>query len=281
MLSTVGIMGAGVMGRGVALDLVNHQIQVILYDSSAEQLQRCRDQISTDTRLYRVLGVNGVPDPGARIRFCTDLKSFGQADLLIECVTESVHAKQQAFRAADRFCRPEVTIASNTSAIPIRKLATFANRPGQVLGLHFMNPVPLQKTVEMIRGPETSSESIEHAQTLCDRIGKSVILVNDGPGFVSNRVTMLAVNEAATLHGEGVASVEETDRIFTQCLHHRMGPLATADLIGLDTVVLTLQVLQEEIDSRKYAPARVLTDLVSAGKLGRKTGEGFYRYDVD
>jgi len=280
VLPTIGIIGAGVMGTGLALDAANHGLRAIVCDRAPGQLDRCAAQVRIDGRLYRLLGIESTADPLARIRFSADPSALTGADFVVECVTESMDAKADALGAADRHCRAGVAIASTTSAIPIGKLAACTGRPAHVLGLHFMNPVPVQTSVEMIRGPRTSAETIAEGHRICAALGKTAIVVADSPGFVSNRVTMLAINEAAALHGEGVATAERIDAIFTQCLHHKMGPLATADLIGLDTVVLTLQVLQQELDVRKYAPSRTLTELVAAGKLGRKSGEGFYSYEL-
>lgn len=279
MIRTVGVIGAGIMGEGIAHDLANHGFRAVVVDSSASKRETCLSRIYTNARLYRLAGVRTEPTAMKRIQVEGDLGALADADFVIETVTESLIAKHEVLRAVDRICRPEVVFASNTSAIPIRQLAAATERADRVLGMHFMNPAPLQSCIEIARNIETSEVSVDTAIDLSASLGKSCIVVADSPGFVSNRIMMLAINEAAALVAEKVASAEEVDRVFIQCMHHKMGPLATADLIGLDTVLLTLRVLSKEINPVKYVPADLLRELVAAGKLGRKTGEGFYWYE--
>ena len=179
----------------------------------------------------------------------------------------------------DVVCPPECVFAANTSAIPITRIASATGRPEQVVGIHFMNPVPLVAAVELIPGFHTSPQTVARTRTLLATLGKEVIEVRDSPGFVSNRILMLTVNEAANLVGESVAAVEDVDRVFTACFGHHMGPLATADLIGLDTVLDSIEVLHECFRDGRYRPSVKLRELVDAGLLGRKTGRGFYTYD--
>lgn len=278
-MRSIGVIGAGLMGAGIAHDAANHGLDVIVVDISEAQRASCLDRIRQNARVYRLAGVSTDKSALAHIRVVAEIGDLADVDFVLESMTESVAGKQEVFAAADVVCRPDVVFASNTSAIPVARLASATKRVDRVLGIHFMNPVPLQKAVEVIRGVQTSQASLDVALHLCDRMGKSSIVVNDAPGFVSNRILMLAVNEAAALVGQGVARAKDVDRVFTDCMSHKMGPLATADLIGLDTIVRTLEVLGAELDAVKYAPAPLLRELVASGKLGRKTGEGFYVYE--
>jgi 3-hydroxybutyryl-CoA dehydrogenase len=214
----------------------------------------------------------------SRITFSTDCRLFREADFVIENVTESWEVKRNLYTLIDGICPDYCIFAVNTSAIPITRIASVTNRQENVLGMHFMNPVPMKTTVEVIRGYHTSDETLEIAKNLLMRMGKEWIIVNDSPGFVSNRVMMLTINEAISLVQDQVASVEDVDRLFKTCFGHKMGPLETADLIGLDTVLLSIKVLQESFNDCKYRPCPLLTKMVDAGLYGRKSGRGFYTY---
>jgi 3-hydroxybutyryl-CoA dehydrogenase len=186
--------------------------------------------------------------------------------------------KRQVYPRLDRICPPHVVFAANTSAISITRLASLTSRPERIVGMHFMNPVPLKDTVEVIRGHHTSEETLETARRLLATMGKKAVVVNDFPGFVSNRVLMLTVNEAVYLVQDGVAAPQDVDEIFRSCFGHPMGPLQTADLIGLDTILYSIQVLYDSFGDSKYRPCPLLRKMVDAGLHGRKSGEGFYRY---
>lgn len=226
-----------------------------------------------------MLGKNETEDDRVgNIAHVTSLTELSGADYVIECVTEDISIKQDVFKELDRICQGECIIASNTSAIPITKLAEFTNRKEQIIGLHFMNPVPLIGVVEMISGPYTSEKTIDITKQFLKAIDKEWIHVNDSPGFVSNRVLMLTINEAICTLEDGVASAASIDKVFKSCFNHRMGPLETADLIGLDTILNTLNVLRQFFNDEKFKPSPLLGRKVQAGELGRKSGKGFYDY---
>jgi 3-hydroxybutyryl-CoA dehydrogenase len=270
------------MGIGIAQSLAQSEYRVILVDLNDEILERARHQIKESLRL-QTLFKKGQKGPGAdaimaRIVVSANSRILEEADFLIENIVEKWEIKRQLYQQIDSIC-PELTIfAANTSAIPITRIASVTKRPTQVLGMHFMNPVPLKRMVEVIRGHHTTEETIDAARSLLIRMGKECVVVNDSPGFVSNRVLMLTINEAIFLVHEGVASHIEVDRIFKECFGHKMGPLETADLIGLDTILLSLEVLYESFSDSKYRPCALLRKMVDAGLFGRKSGAGFYSY---
>jgi 3-hydroxybutyryl-CoA dehydrogenase len=276
----VGVIGAGVIGGGVAQNLAQTGHEVVVVDLTEEILRRAESRIRRDVRLQRMLKKDqeGVDADGVlgRIRFTTEYALLREVDFVIENVVEKWEVKEQVYTRIDRLCRRDCVFASNTSAIAITRIASVTNRAPQVIGIHFMNPVPLKHTVEVIRGPQTSSETIERTRTLLERMNKQVILVNDSPGFVSNRVLMLTINEAILVVQEQVAGVEDVDLLFKACFGHAMGPLETADLIGLDTILLTLETLCESYGEEKFGPAPLLREMVASGRLGQKSGEGFY-----
>src|ERR1051326_3235104 len=213
------------------------------------------------------------------IKVSADYDVLRDADFVVENVTEKFEVKTQVYRQLDAICPPQCVFAANTSAIPITRIGAMTNRPTQVLGMHFMNPVPLKTAVEVIRGYHTSDTTIAVATRLLGLMGKKAILVNDSPGFVSNRVLMLTINEAIFLVQEKVASPEVVDDIFKNCFEHKMGPLETADLIGLDTILFSIEVLYDEFKDSKFRPCPLLRQMVDAGLHGRKTGRGFYSYE--
>ena len=280
--NTVGVIGAGVIGIGVAQQLAQTGHRVVLVDVTEEVLKDARQQITNNLRFQTFFkkkeptaGANTVLD---QIEFTTEYGFLNEADFVIENVTENWEIKRSVYEKIDRICRPPCIFGANTSAITITRIASVTKRPAQVIGIHFMNPVPLKSTVEMICGHHTSAETIEVTRNLLAEMGKEGILVNDAPGFVSNRVLMLTINEAIFLVQEGVASAEDVDRIFKTCFGHKMGPLETADLIGLDTILYSIEVLHESFNDSKYRPCTLLRKMVDAGIRGRKSGEGFYHY---
>lgn len=281
-LNRIGVVGAGVIGSSVAQDLAQTGHQVVLIDVADGILERARKQISTQVRFHHL--VTDTPtrldlaEVLGRIRFSTDYGLLSDLDFVVENVTESWEIKQNVYVRLDTVCRRECVFASNTSAIPITKIASLTNRAPQVVGMHFMNPAPLKPLVEVVRGRHTSDETLHLAKLLLAQMNKTAIVVGDSPGFVSNRVLMLTINEAVCLLHEDVASASDIDEIFKRCIGHKMGPLETADLIGLDTVLYTLEVLRESFGTEKCRPCPLLRSMVEAGFLGRKTGRGFYSY---
>jgi 3-hydroxybutyryl-CoA dehydrogenase len=277
----VGVVGAGIMGTGVSQSLAQTSHRVILVDVSEEVLDRAAEEIQKNIRLQSLFNKTTSESPSDvlnRITFSTDCRLLREADFVIENVTESWEVKRNLYTFIDDICPDYCIFAVNTSAIPITRIASITTRAKNVIGMHFMNPVPMKTTVEVIRGYHTSDETLEIAKNLLMRMGKEWIIVNDSPGFVSNRVMMLTINEAIYLLQEQVASVEDVDRLFKTCFGHKMGPLETADLIGLDTVLLSIKVLQESFNDCKYRPCQLLTKMVDAGLYGQKSGQGFYTY---
>lgn len=285
MSERIGVVGAGTIGRGVAQALAEKDIDVVLVDTSGEQLRCATRQIGSDLRTQSL--VSGVrrtePDEVVlrRISCHVDLTALASVGFVIENVTENWDVKSALYREMDRICAPDVVFAVNTSAISITRLAAVTDRPDRILGMHFMNPVPLMRMVEMIRGHHTSARTMSVATRLLDRLGKDAVVVDDLPGFVTNRVLMLTINEAVFCVQDGVAAALDVDRIFKGCFGHRMGPLETADLIGLDTILNSITVLYDSFNDSKYRPAPLLRRMVDAGLLGRKTGQGFYDYRID
>jgi 3-hydroxybutyryl-CoA dehydrogenase len=281
-IQTVGVIGAGIMGVGVAQNLAQTDHQVILIDISEDILDQAKQQIKNNIRFQTFFQKSEKTDSPdnilQKIKFSTNYKSLETAEFIIENVTEKWQIKREVYEKIDFIC-PEYSIfAANTSAISITRIASITKRPDSVLGMHFMNPVPMKSMVEMIRGYHTSYETIEVAKQLLAQMGKDDIIVNDSPGFVSNRVLMLTINEAIFLVQDQVATAEEVDKIFKTCFSHKMGPLETADLIGLDTILFSIEVLYESFNDSKYRPCPLLKKMVDAGLYGRKSGQGFYKY---
>jgi 3-hydroxybutyryl-CoA dehydrogenase len=278
----VGVIGAGVMGSGVAQNLAQTGHQVILIDVSEDILERTKSEIMQNLRFQSLFKKDvKAEDPNAvldRITFAADCRLLEKADFVVENVVEKWDVKKEVYAQIDKICPEHCVFAANTSAISITRIGSATKRPAKVIGMHFMNPVPMKKTVEVIRGYHTSEETIAIAKKFLGQMGKDCILVNDSPGFVSNRVLMLTVNEAIFLVQDQVASAEDVDRIFKSCFGHPMGPLETADLIGLDTILYSLEVLYESFNDSKYRPCPLLKKMVDAGLHGRKSGQGFYIY---
>jgi 3-hydroxybutyryl-CoA dehydrogenase len=281
-LDPVGVIGAGVIGVGVAQDLAQTGHQVLLIDIADESLANAEHEIEKNVRVHHLVKRGAERQDVAqvmdRIRFSKEYGLLADARFVIENVTEDWNIKESVYRDLDEICSPECPFGSNTSAIPISRIASVTRRAPRVLGMHFMNPVPLRQVVEVVRGRDTSDDTIEAAEALLAQMGKEGIIVNDSPGFVSNRVLMLMINEAVSLLHEGVAPAEAIDAIFKRCFAHDLGPLETADLIGLDTVLQTIHVLRDALSDNKYRPCPLLVSMVESGLLGRKSGQGFYSY---
>lgn len=282
-IKVVGVVGAGVMGIGLAQNLAQTGHQVILVDVSEEILERANAQIKKNIRFQGFFNKNekieNLENILHNIKFSTNYKFLEDAEFVIENATEKWDIKKGIYAQLDAICPDQTVFAANTSAIPITRIAAVTKRADRVVGMHFMNPVPMKAMVEMIRGYHTSDQTISTAKELLSQMGKESILVNDSPGFVSNRVLMLTINEAIFLLQDQVASVEDVDRIFKTCFGHKMGPLETADLIGLDTILFSIEVLYESFNDSKYRPCSLLKKMVDAGLHGRKSGQGFYSYN--
>lgn len=278
----VGIIGAGNIGIGVATDLLLHNINVVLVDLSDKNNDKAKSEILKNIRFAPLLLKNSPKLTGEEvlrhIKFTTHLEDVYDCDFIIENVTEDWSIKEQVYLRLDEICKPDVCFGVNTSCIPITKIGSVTNRPDNIVGVHLMNPVHLKKTVEVIRGIYTSSNTLEILEGLLNKLNKKSIIVNDFPGFVSNRISHLFMNEAAFVLQDKVAEATDIDGIFKECFGHSMGPLETADLIGIDTVVNSLDVLFESFQDSKFRVCPLLRQMVFAGKLGRKSGEGFYNY---
>lgn len=280
----VAVIGAGVMGRGVAQCFAQYGVQVSLVDIEESILQKAEEAIYNSIRMLALYkNVEGLEEPETildRISLTTDLGGLRDADLVVENVPERWETKKGVYQAIDSICPPHCIFLVNTSCISITKIAALTSRPDKVIGTHFMNPVPLKTAVEVIKGSHTSEETIRLVKSALVDIGKTSIVVEDYPGFVSNRISHLFMNEAAFVVQDRVASASEVDDIFKQCYGHAMGPLETADLIGLDTVVDSLHVLYESYQDPKFKCCPLLRKMVDAGHTGKKSGQGFYTYYI-
>jgi 3-hydroxybutyryl-CoA dehydrogenase len=256
---------------------------VVLVDVAKPALDQARGEIAQSVRLMHLVRPSAPrrepEEVLERIEFTTGLEALGEVDYVVENVTEKWEVKRPLYMELDGVCAPTAVFGVNTSAIPITRIAAVTRRPDRVVGVHFMNPPPLKPTVEVIRGHHTSEETLARTRALLAEIGKDSVVVRDSPGFVTNRVLMLSINEAVFLLHEGVTSAASIDRLFKECFGHDMGPLETADLIGLDTVLLSLEVLLESFSDPKYRPCPLLRTMVDAGLLGRKAGRGFHSYE--
>ena len=281
MISTIGIVGAGTMGSGIAQVGARAGLRVVMRDVSDEFLKRGLAAI--DKSLQRDvdkdrLTVEAKREIVARIRPTTSLDDLRDAEFVIEAVNEDLTVKSEIFRQLDGITRPGVILASNTSSISITKLAAVTSRPDRFIGMHFMNPVPVMKLVEIVRGAATSVATYDETQQLAGAMGKISVEVNDSPGFVSNRVLMPMINEAIFAVYEGVGTAGAIDEIMKLGMNHPMGPLQLADFIGLDVCLAIMNVLYDGFDDSKYRPCPLLKKYVDAGWLGRKSGRGFYQY---
>ena len=269
------VVGAGQMGAGIAQVVAASGRRVSLHDAQPGATDRALDAMRKSLGRLEEKGGPPAEEVLARIEA---LDGLVPADLMIEAVVEDAEVKEAIFRRADAELPPEAVLASNTSSIPIGSLAAATRRPDKVIGMHFFNPVPVLKLVEVIRGRDTSDETAAAIIALARELGKTPAVVNDFPGFVSNRILMPFINEAVWALHDGVAEAEAIDTIAKLGFAHPLGPLALADLIGLDTCVAIMEVLQEGLGDDRYAPCPLLRDLVAAGKLGRKSGSGFFEY---
>lgn len=278
----IGVVGAGVMGSGIAHNLSQKSLEVVLLDVSSEALRHAEDDIRKSIRFQGFFNRQApADDPDeiiSRITFTTDYALLRDVPYLIENVVEKWEVKKNVYALLDDMCGQDCIFASNTSAIPITRIASATRRPDRVIGIHFMNPAPLKHFVEVIPGSHTSSGTVKATEEVLRHLGKNYTIIRDSPGFVSNRVLMLTINEAVFLVSEQVASAPDVDRIFKECFEHKMGPLETADLIGLDTILYSLEVLCESFNDSKYRPCPLLKEMVDAGLYGRKSGKGFYEY---
>ena len=280
-IKTIGVVGAGTMGSGIAHVFARAGFQVLLCDVEQRFLDRAMGQIRTSLGREVAKGKVGESDVEpvlARIRPTVDRETLSGAQFVVEAASERFEVKAEIFRELDRILPAGAILATNTSSISITKLAGQTGRPTQVIGMHFFNPVPVMTLVEVVRGMATSDETFETVRALAVKLGKMPVAVNDAPGFVSNRVLMPLINEAAYAVMEGVATAEAVDQVFKLGMAHPMGPLTLADFIGLDVCVDILRVLQEGFGDPKYSPCPLLVRMVDAGWLGRKSGRGFYYY---
>jgi len=280
-IRTVAVIGGGTMGNGIAHTAARSGYKVVLYDIEQRQLDKALETISQN--LDREVARNKITAVDkstalAKILTTTNASAVAEADFVIEAVIEDIEVKSKTFQSADVIARPDVILASNTSSISITRIASRTKRPDRVIGMHFMNPVPVMPLVEVVRGLATSDQTYATTKQLAESFGKTPVEVNDYPGFVSNRVLMPMINEAVFCVMEGVGSPEAVDSVMKLGMNHPMGPLALADLIGLDVCLDIMEVLQTGLGDSKYRPCPLLRKMVDAGQLGRKSGRGFYVY---
>jgi 3-hydroxybutyryl-CoA dehydrogenase len=276
----VAVVGAGTIGRGVAQSVAASGVDVVLVDVSQEQLDNAVAQIRRDLRLQTMFGapVADVDVVLGRIQTSTDLQSVAAAGIVVENVTESWDVKKPLYEQLDPICGVDTMLAVNTSAVPISRVAALVRAPERVVGMHFMNPVGLMPVVEVVEGELTSEGTVARAKTFLRHLSKEAVVVADRPGFITNRVLMLTINEAIFCVQEGIAGAADVDLMFRGCFGHPMGPLETGDLIGLDTILNSIMVMYTAFEDEKYRPSPLLEEMVRNGTLGRKTGEGFYNY---
>ena len=281
MIRTVGVVGAGTMGNGIAQVFAQSGFDVRVYDAAPGAVDRARATIDRSLSKFVEKGKLAAPDKDAalaRLVPAASLDDFGGVDFVVEAVIEQLDVKHALLSRLDGIVRPEVILGSNTSSISITRLGAATKRPDKVLGVHFMNPVPLMTLVELIRGQATSDETMRAAIDLCKALGKTPVEAADYPGFIANRILMPMINEAIFAVMEGVGTPEAIDQVMKLGMNHPMGPLTLADFIGLDVCLAIMNVLHDGIGDPKYRPCPLLKRMVDAGQLGRKSGQGFYRY---
>ncbi|MEC0312198.1 3-hydroxybutyryl-CoA dehydrogenase [Bacillus subtilis] len=281
-IKQIMVAGAGQMGSGIAQTAADADFYVWMYDVNPEAaeagLKRLKKQLARDAEKGKRTETE-VKSVISRISISQTLEEAEHADIVIEAIAENMAAKTEMFKTLDRMCPPHTILASNTSSLPITEIAAVTNRPQRVIGMHFMNPVPVMKLVEVIRGLATSEETALDVMALAEKMGKTAVEVNDFPGFVSNRVLLPMINEAIYCVYEGVAKPEAIDEVMKLGMNHPMGPLALADFIGLDTCLSIMEVLHSGLGDSKYRPCPLLRKYVKAGWLGKKSGRGFYDYE--
>ncbi len=281
-MEKIGIIGAGTMGTDIAIDALFHQCEVVLIDINSDALK------SSHKKIGRTLRMGSMIKPGfsnysmdyikEHLEISEDISRVKDCDIIVENVSEQFEVKEAVYCQLNQICKEEALLIVNTSCISITKIAKNIHAPERVVGVHFMNPVYLKNTVEVIKGYYTSEECIKKAESFLDMLDKKGIIVNDYPGFVSNRISHLFMNEAAYVVQDGVATAQQIDDIFKKCFGHTMGPLETADLIGLDVVVDSLEILYQSYQDPKFRCCPLLKKMVDANLLGRKSGKGFYNY---
>jgi 3-hydroxybutyryl-CoA dehydrogenase len=281
-LNTIGVIGAGTMGRGISHTAAESGFHVYMYDANPAALESALAQISQRVARNVRSGKTNQADCDAllgRLQLCGDVRELKNCSYVIEAATEKMDVKKAIFRSLDAVCDASTVFATNTSGLSVTEIASVMQRPEQVVGTHFFNPVPVMKLVEVIRGTQTSDATVTRAMDVCHQMGKTCIDVKEAPLFVVNRILVPMINEAIFVLQEGLASAEDIDKGMQLGANHPIGPLALADLVGLDTLLMVAETLYEETADSKYRPAPLLKQLVRANRLGRKTGHGFYTYE--